>query len=135
MTAWDGSAKLAVVASSLFEASERPMAIADVSTAIFEGEAVLYHPATRMVHRLNGISSGVWLLSDGDTSVATMSAELAELFAVDADTLDGAVHDSLALLAEAGLLVGHEHPPEDFITSVDDYASDDSRIIPRPDDP
>ncbi|CAB4862425.1 unannotated protein [freshwater metagenome] len=127
--------KAGAVATSLFEANDRPTAIGRVSTAIIDGEAVLYHEAARTVHRLNAVASSVWLLSDGETSVNDMATELSELFAVDADVLGSAIDESLKLLADAGLLAGHEKPLPDFIESIDDYASDDSRIIPRPGDP
>lgn len=106
-----------------------------MSTAILDGEVVLYNETSRLVHRLNALTGSVWLLSDGVTRVESIAEELAEVFAVDATELANGVLQSLALLAENGLLMGHEQPTQIFFEPADQFASDGSRILPRPPDP
>ena len=63
-----------------------------------------------MVHRLNAVAGAVWLLCDGETTVASMPDELAEVFGVPPADLVGPIGEALDSLAAAGLLVGEDAP-------------------------
>ena len=70
-----------------FAPSDTPLGVDGVETAVFDGEAVLFHEGASMVHRLNAVAGAVWLLCDGETTVASMPDELAEVFGVPAADL------------------------------------------------
>lgn len=111
-----------------------PLGVDDVETAIFEGEAVLFRESTRSVHRMNALAGAVWVMCDGETTVAAMVDELAELFATDATELLPKVLDALGQLDDAKLLQGASDEPIVTMTPVNDEASDGSRIIACPPD-
>ncbi len=123
------------LSETVFAPDDQPAGVGGVSTAVLDGEVVLYHDATRMVHRLNTVTGSVWLLSDGVTRVGEMASELAEVFDVDESNLTPLIQESLELLATNGLLVGHEQQAQIFFELADQFASDGSRILPRPPDP
>jgi PqqD family protein of HPr-rel-A system len=82
----------------------RPRPHEAVTTEFLEPEAVLYDARTGDVHRLNASASAVWLLLDGETTVDDLAAELAEIFDVQLEQVEQAVHATLADLAARGLL-------------------------------
>ncbi len=120
--------------TSPFTDDTRPTAVDDVETALFEGEAVLFREATRTIHRLNATAAAVWVCCDGETSVADMVDELAEVFGVSVDETRPRVAEALEQLAELALLSGDLARPTVKVTPVDDRASDGSRIISCPPD-
>jgi hypothetical protein len=73
-------------------------------------------------------------MCDGETTVAGMVAELAELFDTDATALHPRVLEALEQLAEVKLLQGMSDEPTVVLTPVDEEASDGSRIIACPPD-
>ena len=75
---------------------------------MFDGELIVFHEATGMVHRLNSGASAVWLLCDGETPVGSMADELGELFGVDPAGLAHDVRQALTQLLQGGLLVGDD---------------------------
>ncbi len=91
-----------------FQATARPLAVDDVDTAVFDGEAVVFHESSGNVHLLGGVVGAVWVMCDGSTSVHDMSAELQRVFSLDADALATMVDESLTHLADHGLLLGEE---------------------------
>ena len=117
-----------------FDAHVRPLAVDDTETALFEGEAVVFREATKSIHRLNASAAAVWVCCDGETTVADMVAELAEVFATDTEETERVVLEALEQLNELDLLVRADPNPIVTITQVDDTASDGSRIIGCPPD-
>ena len=91
-----------------FQGPARPLAVDDVDTAVFDGEAVVFHESSGNVHLLGGMVGAVWVMCDGSTSVHEMGAELRNVFALEADELAQMVDDSLTHLADHGLLLGEE---------------------------
>jgi hypothetical protein len=106
-----------------------------VEVAIFEGEAVLFQESASMVHRLNAIAGAVWLLCDGETTVAAMPGELAEVFSVPAAELVRPVEEALGGLAAAGLLVGDGQPVHVKLEPEPTRAADGTQIVVAPPDP
>ena len=117
-----------------FPDDSMPLGVDDVETAVFEGEAVLFRESTRSVHRMNALAGAVWVMCDGETTVAGMVDELAELFDTDATALHPGVLEALEQLAEVKLLQGMSDEPTVVLTPVDEEASDGSRIIACPPD-
>lgn len=118
-----------------FSATDTPTAVDGVEIAVFEGEAVLFHEATSMLHRLGAIAGGVWLCCDGDTDVATMIDELADTFGLPAADVEPVVHETLERFADEGLLVGHDAPLRTTLVTKPEVAGDDTQILARPADP
>lgn len=56
-----------------------PLRSAGVLTAELDGEVVVYDPVTCLVHLPDPVASVVWAACDGDTALATVVAELAEV--------------------------------------------------------
>ena len=115
--------------------SDTPLGIDGVETAVFDGEAVLFDEQAAMVHRLNAIAGAVWLLCDGETTVATMPDELAEVFGVPADELTEPIGKALAGLASAGRLAGHDAPLQVPLVAEAPRAADGTPILVAPPDP
>ncbi len=118
-----------------FSATDTPTAIEGVEIAVFDGEAVLFDPATSMLHRLGAIAGGVWLCCDGDTDIATMIDELAETFHLDAAEVEQVVYTSLGRFADEGLLSGYDAPLRTTLASDAAVAADGTEILTRPADP
>lgn len=119
-----------------FGPTDRPAGLADVETAVFDGEVVLFHEARHLVHQLNATAGSVWLLCDGETGVTAMADELGEVFGLPpAELLEG-IYQSLDLLADAGLIDGidpsHQHAGRPRPEVV---APDGSRLMVAPPDP
>lgn len=96
----------------------RPEARPDVEMAWFDGEAVLFDPATRQLHTLSGAAAAVWLCCDGTQDVTAMTAELADTFGVGAEHIAGDVRSALRALDGLGLLVGSALPPTAEVVEV-----------------
>jgi hypothetical protein len=123
------------VQAARFSPADTPAAVDGVEIAIFDGEAVLFHEATSMLHRLGAIAGGVWLYCDGETTVTSMINELASTFALDHDEVAAAVHETLERFADEGLLVGHDAPVRLAPTEEATRADDGTVILARPEDP
>jgi hypothetical protein len=131
----DSADKAGPVHGLRFSATDTPTAIDGVEIAVFDGEAVLFDPATSMLHRLGAIAGGVWLCCDGATDVAAMIDELAETFGLDAAELGPVVHASLDRFADEGLLTGYDGPLRTPLASETTAAGDGTEILTRPADP
>jgi hypothetical protein len=118
-----------------FAPSDTPLGVDGVETAVFDGEAVLFHESAAMVHRLNAVAGAVWLLCDGETTVASMPDELAEVFGVAAGDLVEPISEALAGLAAAGLLVGLPGPIHVPLVPEPLRAADGTPILVAPPDP
>lgn len=118
-----------------FAPSDTPLGVDGVETAVFDGEAVLFHEQAAMVHRLNAVAGAVWLLCDGDTTVASMPGELAEVFSVPAGDLVGPIGEALDGLAAAGLLVGRAGAVHLPLVAEPPRATDGTPILVAPPDP
>jgi hypothetical protein len=112
----------------------RPVAVEQVETAIFDGEAVLFRESTGTIHQLGAIAGAVWVSCDGDTTVAAMLDELGELFGLAPAELAAQVDEALSQLAGEGLLVGFDAPTRVQLESLAEPASDGSRVIACPPD-
>jgi hypothetical protein len=117
-----------------FAADTRPLAVDDTETALFEGEAVVFREATKSIHRLNASAAAVWVCCDGETTVADMVAELADVFATGTDETGQVVLEALGQLAVLGLLAGTDAPPSISITGIEEQLEDGTRIISCPPD-
>ncbi len=118
-----------------FAPSDTPLGVDGVETAVFDGEAVLFHESAAMVHRLNAVAGAVWLLCDGETTVASMPDELAGVFDVPAADLVGPIDEALDGLAAAGLLVGRAGPVHLPLVPEPWRAADGTPILVAPPDP
>ena len=118
-----------------FAPSDTPLGVDGVETAVFDGEAVLFDEGASMVHRLNAVAGAVWLLCDGETTVTSMPAELAEVFGVPAADLVGPIGEALDGLAAAGLLVGEDAPIHLPLVPEPHRAADGTPILAAPPDP
>jgi len=116
-----------------FGPHDQPLGITDVELAVFDGEAVLFDVQASMVHHLNGVAGATWLCCDGDTSVAAMIDELADIFSVvdpaERDALAIAVHDSLARFAHEGLLADRPRPGRLTMTPDPVRAADGTEVV------
>lgn len=115
--------------------SDRPLAVDGVRVTVLEGEAVLFHEAASMVHRLGPVAGAVWVCCDGDTDVATMIDEVATAFGIEATTVAPEVHRTLERLADQGLLAGSLAPTRIHMTPVPMVADDGTEILTPPPDP
>ncbi|MEM9514915.1 MAG: PqqD family protein [Actinomycetota bacterium] len=120
---------------SPFGPDDRPVAVDDVETAVFEGEMVIFHVGPSIVHRLEAVASAVWLLCDGETTVEAMPGEVAELFGVAADDVRAPIDESLRSLAGQGLLVGFTPPRHLALRPDATHAADGTEIFESPLDP
>lgn len=122
-----------------FSPDDRPLAIDDVELAVFDGEAVLFDVQASMVHLFNAVAGATWLCCDGATTVAAMTDELADTFAVtdpvDLESLARAVHDSLTRFAAEGLLADHATPRRSTTALAPELADDGTEIVIAPPDP
>jgi hypothetical protein len=123
------------VTEAVFARDDRPAGIDGVETTVFDGEAVLFHEATSMLHRLGAVAAAAWLLADGETTVDSMIGEIAEAFDATAADVEAPLDEALASLAGEGLLVGHDGPMRVHLQPVDDVASDGTKILAAPPDP
>ncbi len=118
-----------------FAPSDTPLGVDGVETAVFDGEAVLFHESASMVHRLNAVAGAVWLLCDGETTVAAMADELAGVFSVAPTDLADPIGEALDNLAAAGLLVGRDGPVHLPLVPEPSRAADGTPILVAPPDP
>jgi hypothetical protein len=118
-----------------FGPDDTPLGVDGVETAVFDGEAVLFDEPASMVHRLSAVAGAVWLLCDGETTVASMPDALAEVFGVPAGDLAGPVAEALAGLDAAGLLVGGDRPIHLTIDPEPVTAADGTPVLVAPPDP
>ena len=118
-----------------FAPSDTPLGVDGVETAVFDGEAVLFHEAASMVHRLNAVAGAVWLLCDGETTVASMPDELDDVFGVPAADLIDPIGEALEGLATAGLLVDEDAPIHLPLVPEPIRAADGTPILVAPPDP
>ena len=118
-----------------FALDDRPQAIANVEVAVFDGEAVLFDEAAQMVHRLNAVAAATWISCDGETTIAEMITELAEVFDASATVVSEQIQQALHLFVGEGLLLGHIPPMRMHLRESNDIASDGSEIITAPGDP
>lgn len=123
------------VPDARFAPADTPQAVDGVELALFDGEAVLFHEPTAMLHRLGAIAGGVWLCCDGATTVASMVDELADTFALGTDEVAAVVDETLARFADEGLLIGHDAPVRLTPSPDTSVADDGTEILARPEDP
>jgi len=102
--------------------TEVPTPAGGVQTAYLDGEAVLYDVARRRTMLLNPTASALWLLLDGESTVAEIRDTLVEIFGADPEVVRRDVEAGLTQFAEMGLLdgiVGHEgdETPESLVTT------------------
>ncbi|MEM8619420.1 MAG: PqqD family protein [Actinomycetota bacterium] len=123
---------------SAYALTDRPRAVDDVEIAAFDGEIVVFHVGPSVVHKLPGAIGAVWLMCDGETTVAELSPQLTELFGLaddDGTDLDQTVHSALTQLARNGLLAGQGVVATRVEDDVATRASDGSEIFVAPPDP
>jgi hypothetical protein len=105
--------------------SERPAPRHDVETAFLAPEAVLLETPTGRVHHLNAGASAVWMLLDGELTIAEIADELADLFDRATTEMVPDVEAAVTDFAARGLLAGTAPAGRRSRASV----------LPRPPDP
>ena len=86
------------------ENNKIPVVASDHRLEEFEGELLLYHPAsTRTVH-LNDSASLIWNLCDGKRSIHDIVAALSEAYPESCDDIENDVKQTLNTLADQGVL-------------------------------
>lgn len=85
-----------------------------VETALLDNQVVLFDERTGHVQELSASASAVWLLMDGQLSIAQIADELHDVFAVEHHTIADDVAMAIAHFAGRGLLAGTEPPVEEF---------------------
>jgi hypothetical protein len=123
------------VSAPSFMPDDTPVGVDGVETAIFDGEAVLFHERTSMVHRLTAVAGAVWLLCDGGTTVESMPDELAEVFSVPPEDLRRPVAEALEALVVAGLLAGTAAAEQVVFRAEPVRAADGTPVVTAPPDP
>lgn len=96
----------------------------DLAVEELDGELVLLDETTGGIHVLNATASVVWRCLDGDIDVATLAAELADAFGVDASQVSDDVLGMVRQLAADGLLVGFEPPVDEPADDAEPDAAD-----------
>ncbi|MDH3693115.1 MAG: pyrroloquinoline quinone biosynthesis peptide chaperone PqqD [Gammaproteobacteria bacterium] len=81
-----------------------PVAATDYRLEDFDGELLLYHPAsTRTIH-LNDSASIIWHLCDGKSSIQDIVDTIAEAYPESTDNIEKDVIQALNRLVEQGVL-------------------------------
>lgn len=83
-----------------------PTRIDGLRTADLQDEFLIYEPGDGRVHVLNGVAREIWLLCDGRHAVHAIAQELCSQFDVDVATAEKDVQETLARLADLGLVRG-----------------------------
>jgi hypothetical protein len=73
-----------------------------------DGEAVLYHEVANTIHVLSPTATIVWNLLDGESDVASIVADLAEVFQVPSEQMLEDVLTAVRAFGRQGLLEGVE---------------------------
>ena len=60
--------------------ADAPARSPEAVTLPFDGHTIVYHRATGEVHRLDAVGSIVWQFLDGQTTVESLTADLADAF-------------------------------------------------------
>ena len=81
-----------------------PRRVPEVVAAVFDEEAVLYHPTTSRLHLLNATGSVVWQLCDGGVTLAGLIDELTDGFDAERSVVADGVTAVVEQLVEARLL-------------------------------
>ena len=80
--------------------SEKYNAISDCLVEDMDGELLVYHPSTAATVHLNGPSSVVWKLCDGQNTVQAIIDLLLETYPGQAEQIPGDVADVIKELLE-----------------------------------
>jgi hypothetical protein len=80
-------------------ASLAPSAAVPVIGVELDGQAVLYHEELRSVHVLDEIATIIWNRLDGQTTLESLAAELAEAYGADPEVI---LYDILTAVREFG---------------------------------
>jgi PqqD family protein of HPr-rel-A system len=114
-------------------ASVRPAPNVAVETAFLAPEAVLFDDRHGEIHHLNPSASAVWLLLDGEQSIAEIAAELSDIFGVPEPEVLPDVEKIVADFRRRGLLAGADRPESD--THADHEVPQRIDTLVRPPDP
>ena len=84
--------------------SERPRPHPDIETAFVAPQTILYDDRSGSVYELSPSASAVWLLLDGEATVADVTLDLAEILGRSPDEVAPDIGTALADFRERGLL-------------------------------
>lgn len=79
------------------DGAARPRREPSTAWRVVDGEAVMVLPATGKVHTLNGVGTRFWELVDGQRTIASIAATIADEFDAPAEQI---AHDCRAFAAE-----------------------------------
>lgn len=103
-------------ASPSFDDATMPAVRTDLSSAVIDGERVVYDPIRSEVHQLNPIGTIIWDFLDGSATVAELAADFADAFEVPTDQVRSDLLALLTSLEEHSLLqdgaIPASKPPE-----------------------
>lgn len=85
-------------------AGMRPRQREGCACRVLDDEAAVYDPAHDVIHYLNRTAYFLWERCDGSRDAAMLTDALADAFDVDAVTVRDDVEETLAMLAENGLI-------------------------------
>jgi hypothetical protein len=114
-------------------ASVRPAPHPAVETAFLSPEAVLFDDRHGEIHHLNPAASAVWLMLDGELSIADVAAELSDIFNVPESVMLPDVETIVSDFRRRGLLDGGDRL--DSEAHVDDEVPHRTETLARPPDP
>jgi len=81
-----------------------PVAATDYRLEDFDGELLLYHPASTRTMHLNDSASIVWYLCDGRRSIQDIVDTIVEAYPESTDNIEKDVNQALNRLVEQGVL-------------------------------
>lgn len=114
--------------------AERPEPARSIESAHFTDagfEVVLFDDRNHRVHRLNPVSSAIWVLLDGRATVDDVTNELAGIFDLEIDRIANDVLRAIEEFWALGLLEGSPPP---FGASAE-RGPGQAEILSRPPDP
>jgi hypothetical protein len=82
----------------------RPRRRSNVIARVVAGEMVVLDPERRVIHQLNATATFIWDRCHGEAEVATIAAELARAYGLEAERATRDVSTALACFEALGLL-------------------------------
>ncbi len=87
-----------------------PVVRSDLTTALIDGELVVFDPVTSEVHQLDPVGTVIWQLLDGEATIGELVVDLADGFGVPEGQVRADVAALLATMEEHHLLASETQP-------------------------
>ncbi len=84
--------------------SDIPVIAGDYRLEEFDGELLLYHPATTRTLHMNDSASLIWNLCDGKRTIQDIVTTLAEAYPESAESIENDVTQTIKNLFDNGVL-------------------------------